>query len=591
MDQIPRPAPGLTSTATQLRSDAWLASTTVSGLLHRTSVRAGTGIRPGRGRPVVGICNSWSELVHCNVHMRALAESVRRGVLEAGGLPVEFPTISLSENLLKPTAMFLRNLMAMDVEETLRAHPLDSVVLIGGCDKTVPAQLMGAISANVPAITLTGGPSEVAHFQGRELGVGTDLWRYTAELRAGRMPRAAYDELEDALVPSHGHCNEMGTASTMAAVCEALGVALPGSALVPAVNRRRADLAAEAGREAVRLGQSAGGLHDLLTIDHLENAITVLMALGGSTNAVVHITALAGRLGVDLPLDRFAEISARTPLIVNVRPSGRHLANDLFNAGGIPAVLHELRDLLHLNAMMVTGRHLGDLDLPETTNRDVISTVRDPFGPVGSIAVVRGNLAPRGAIIKASAASAHLLRHTGPAIVFDSVQDIADRIDDPALPVTADCVLVLRNSGPVGGPGMPEWGMLPIPARLLASGVNDMVRLSDARMSGTAFGTVVLHVTPESAVGGPLAVVRDGDLVTLDVSAGVLRLELSAGEIAQRLDDRPAPLPRYQRGYGRLFSEHVLQADAGCDFDFLLDVDNEDRSSPPGLFSGWVGGW
>ncbi len=576
-----------------LRSERWVGGTNVSGLLHRASLRAGAVGEPGDGRPIVGICNSWSELVHCNVHLDLLARAVKRGVVEAGGLPVEFPTTSLSENLMKPTTMLYRNLMAMDVEEMIRAHPLDAVVLLGSCDKTTPAQIMGAISAGVPAIVLTGGPSEPGRFRGRELGVGTDLWRYTDDVRAGRMSLDEYRELERALIPSHGHCNEMGSASTIAAVAEALGIALSGSAMIPAVHADRRDAAVRTGRCAVALAERGPAPRDLLTVEALENAITVLMAIGGSTNAVVHLLAFAGRLGIELPLERFSEISARTPLLVDVRPSGERLAGDLHAAGGIPAVMAELGDLLHLDARTVTGRTLGEeIAGRAVTDRDVIGTLERPVGAHGAIATLRGSLAPRGALMKRSAASAELMRHRGPAVVFEGIEDLAARFDDPSLPVTPESVLVLRGAGPRGAPGMPEWGMLPIPSRLLEAGVTDMVRISDARMSGTAFGTVVLHVAPESAAGGPLAAVRDGDPIVLDVEAGRLDLDVPPAELRARLASVAPAAPVARRGYTGLYVQHVLQADQGCDFDFLLPVPGEDAAAePPGLLDGWIGGW
>ena len=577
-----------------LRSARWFGSPDLAGFLHRASIHAeGISRHALAGRPVIGICNSWSELVNCNVHFRALAESVKRGVLTAGGLPLEFPTISLGENLMKPTTMLYRNLMAMDVEESIRSYPLDAVVLIGGCDKTVPAQLMGAASADVPAIMITGGPSEPAYFRGRELGVGTDLWHYVDELRAGRMTQAEFDELETAHTPSVGHCNEMGTASTMTSLVEALGMALPGTASIPAVDARRRTAAEATGRRAVEIAREGPRPSEILTAAALDNAITLLMALGGSTNAVIHLLALAGRLGVPLTLDRFDEISRRTPILANLRPSGEYLVENLFHAGGVPAVLRELAPLLHGDALTVTGNSLASGFAGARTLDDaVIGTLEMPFASEGGIVVVRGTLAPDGAVIKRSAASPELLRHRGPAVVFQDIDDLAARIDDPDLDVGADSVLVLRNAGPQGAPGMPEWGMLPIPAKLLRAGVTDMVRLSDARMSGTAFGTVVLHVAPEAAAGGPLAIVRDGDPIVLDVEARRVDLDLPEREIAQRRIAQAPVVPRYRRGYGQMFLDHVLQADQGCDFDFLRAVPGEPPDREPyGLLSGWIGGW
>jgi dihydroxy-acid dehydratase len=575
------------------RSHRWFGGHDLAGFIHRASLHAeGLSREALGGRPVVGICNSWSELVHCNLHFRGLAEAVKRGVLLAGGLPLEFPTISLGENLMKPTAMLYRNLMSMDVEESIRSYPLDAVVLIGGCDKTVPAQLMGAASANVPAIMLTGGPSRAAIFRGRELGAGTDLWQFATELRAGRMSQTEFDELEQASGASVGHCNEMGTASTMASIVEALGMSLPGSATIPAVDAARIRAAEATGARAVRLAEDGLMPSRILTREAFDNAITALMAIGGGTNAVIHLLAIAGRARVQLTLDRFHELSRRTPLIVNVRPGGEYLYEHLHNAGGIPAVLRELGDLVHAGALTVTGRTIGEeLAAAQVHDRAVIAQRAAPLQPAGGIAVVRGSLAPDGALIKRSAATPELLRHRGRAVVFEDVYDVAARIDDATLDVDADSVLVLRNSGPKGGPGMPEWGQLPIPKRLLERGVTDMVRISDARMSGTAFGTVVLHVAPESAAGGPLRAVRDGDTIVLDVGEQRLDLDLPAAEIERRLAELGPSEPRYSRGYGALYVEHVLQANEGCDFDFLRGRSEEGETEPLGLLSGWVGGW
>jgi len=571
-----------------LRSERWFGGRDLAGFIHRTSLHADG---PLAGRPVVGICSSWSELVTCNLHLRGLAEAVRRGVARAGGVPLEFPTISLGENLMKPTAMLFRNLMSMDVEECIRAFPLDAVVLLGGCDKTVPAQLMGALSANVPAIALTAGPTEPAFFRGRELGAGTDLWHYVEELRAGRMTQAEFDELEAAAMHGAGHCNELGTASTLAALVEAMGMCLPGTAAIPAGDRARVEAAEATGARAVGLAREGLRPRTIVTADALDNAITVLMALGGGTNAVVHLLALAGRAGVPLTLDRFDELSRRTPVLANVRPSGEHLFEDVHRAGGVPALLRELAPLLSTDALGVTGRTLGE-EIADAVveDRDVIAPLASPRSTEGGLAVLRGSLAPRGAVIKTSAASPSLFAHRGPAIVFEDVWDVAARID--SVDATPESVLVLRSSGPKGGPGMPEWGQLPVPKRLLERGVTDVVRISDARMSGTAFGTVVLHVAPESADGGPLAVVRDGDPIVLDVSDRRLDLDLPRAEIDRRLAAYDPPPPRYTRGYGALYLEHVLQADEGCDFDFLRARDGEPAETEPlGLLSGWIGGW
>ncbi len=575
---------------TRLRSASWFAERDLAGFLHRASVRA-VGVAPDAldGRPVVGICNPWSEVVNCNVHFRGLATAVKRGVVAAGGLPLEFPVSSLGENLQKPTTMLFRNLMAMDVEEAIRSYPFDAVVLIGGCDKTQPAQLMGAASANVPAITITGGAVAAAVHRGRELSVGTDLWRYTDDLRAGRIDLEEYAELEAAWIPGPGHCNEMGTASTMACLTEALGMTLPGTATIPALHPDRAAAAEATGRRAVEIALAGLRPSDILTPAAFDNAITMLCAIGGSTNAVIHLLALARRTGYALPLARFDEISRRTPLIADVRPSGAELVSALHVAGGVPALLHALAPLLAGDSLTVGGATLAAGARPVTG--PAIRSLAEPVAGTGGLAVLSGSLAPRGAVLKVAAADPALLSHRGPAVVFESVEDVAARIDDPALAITPDSVLVLRNVGPIGGPGMPEWGMVPIPARLLAAGVRDMVRISDARMSGTAFGTCILHVAPEAHAGGPLAAVRDGDIIVLDVPGRRLDLDVPADVIGRRLAVAPAPAARYERGYGRLHAEHVLQADEGCDLDFLVGQPDAAGHLPYGLATGFHGGW
>jgi len=545
------------------------------------------------GRPVIGVCNSWSEAVNCNIHFRALASAVKRGIVAGGGLPLEFPTMSLGENLMKPTTMLYRNLMSMDVEESIHSNPFDAVVLIAGCDKTVPAQLMGAASADVPCIVLTGGPAEPTNCFGRELSVGTDLWRYTDDLRAGRITIEDYQKIEAAWIPTTGHCNEMGTASTMACIVEALGMTLPGSASTPAVYARRSAIAEDIGVRSVALARDGLRPSHILSPAAFDNAITVLIALGGSTNAVLHLLALARRVGVDLPLERFDEIARRTPVLVNVRPSGEHLFHDFDSAGGVPALLARLAPLLDTNAVTVgppTIQHV--IDRAPESDTAIIRPLDDPLKPAGGMAVVKGSLAPRGVLLKVSAASPHLLAHRGPAVVFDGIEDLIARIDDPTIEVTPESVLVLRNVGPAGAPGMPEWGMIPIPQRLLRRGVTDMVRISDARMSGTAFGTCVLHVAPEAATGGPLALVRDGDPIRIDIDARRLDLDVEPAELAARSAAARSSRPRYARGYGAMYLRHVTQADEGCDFDFLAStpVDPVD-DLPYGLFSGWVGGW
>lgn len=530
-------------------------------------------------RPVIGICNSWSELNPCNIHLKEIAAAVKRGVLMAGGLPLEFPTISLGEVILTATSMLFRNLMAMDAEEMIRAQPLDGVVLLSGCDKTTPAYLMGASSANIPAIRVTGGPMLDGHYAGKTLGACTDCRRYWNEYRAGTIDDEMMRGLQDALAPSHGHCMVMGTASTMACAAEALGMMLPGAAAIPAANSARLRLAEASGRQIVELVRQDLRPAGIMTPEAFENALRVCAAIGGSTNAVIHLTAIAGRLGIPISLQMVDRINRETPLIADMRPTGRYQMEAFWEAGGVPLVMQRLAPLLHMNERTVTGKTIAEnLEQFREPNpeQEVIHTLESPLYTDGGMAVLWGNLAPRGAVIKHHAASPNLLRHRGPAVVFTSIQDLAARIDDPDLPVTPESVLVLQNAGPVGAPGMPEAGMLPIPQKLLKQGIRDMVRLSDSRMSGTAFGTVVLHITPESAIGGPLAAVRDGDIIELDVANRRLHLNVPDEEIQRRINTSPPTQPAINRGYRRLYIDHVLQADQGCDFDFL-------RADPSGL--------
>ena len=559
-------------TDTPLRSRNWFAPRTLDGLMHRSYLKAeGFSDAVFDGRPVIGIANSWSELTNCNAHLRQVAEAVKRGVWSAGGFPLEFPTLSLGEILMKPTTMLFRNLMAMEVEEQIRAYPLDAVVLLSGCDKTTPAMLMGAASADVPAIMVTGGPMLRGVWRDQELGSGTDARKLWTQRRAGELSDEELAEVESCLSRSTGHCMVMGTASTMASMAEALGMALPGNAAIPAPDSRRLALAESSGRRAVEMAIARGPRpSELLTADAFDNAIRADMAIGGSTNAIVHLVAIAGRAGVPLPLRRFDELSRATPLLVNVRPSGKYLMEDFYYAGGLPAVLKELLPLLHAAAPSVNGKTLGDnVAGARCHNPDVIWPLALPLAPEGGTVILFGNLCPDGAVLKQSAASAHLLVHRGRAVVFDDHEEMARRIDDPALPIDERSVLVLQNAGPKGAPGMPEWGAAPIPARLLKAGVKDMVRISDARMSGTSYGTVILHVAPESAVGGPLALVRNGDLIELDVPHRRLTLQVADEELARR---RAAWTPRAEPatgGYLRMFLDHVLQANEGVDFDFL----------------------
>jgi dihydroxy-acid dehydratase len=573
-------------TAQPLRSRNWFGRNDLDGFAHRSWLKTeGFSDALFDGRPVVGIANSWSEFTNCNAHLRQVAEAVKRGVLSAGGFPLEFPTISLGEVLMKPTTMLFRNLMAMDVEECIRAYPMDAVVLLSGCDKTTPAMLMGAASADVPAIMVTGGPMLRGRWRAEELGSGTDLWRLWAEHRADRLTVEELCEAESCMSRSSGHCMVMGTASTMASMAEALGMTLPGNAAIPAPDSRRLAMAEMAGRRAVEMAGAGGPKpSEILTARAFDNAIRADMAIGGSTNAIIHLVAIAGRAGVPLPLKRFDELAGTTPLLLNVRPSGKYLMEDFFYAGGLPVVLRELLPLLHGDAITVNGRTLAEnVRDARCWNEDVIRPLAMPLAREGGTVILFGNLCPDGAVLKQSAASPHLLTHRGRAVVFEDHDDLHRRFDDPALPIDETSVLVLKHVGPKGAPGMPEWGAAPIPSRLLKKGVKDMVRISDARMSGTSYGTVVLHVAPESAVGGPLALVRDGDEIELDVPKRRLGLLVPDEELARRRAAWTPRPPRFERGYGRLFLDHVLQANEGCDFDFLrgrTPVRFEDTAGP-----------
>ena len=555
------------------RSTAWWGMQDRDGFVHRSWMK-----NQGRpddlftGRPVIGICNSWSELTPCNAHLRGLADAVKRGVWEAGGFPLEFPTMSLGETLMRPTTMLFRNLMSMDVEESLRANPLDGVVLLSGCDKTTPAQLMGAASVNLPTIMLTGGPMLNGRFRGEQIGSGTAVWRLSEAVRGGQMSQADFLAAEAGQSRSAGHCMTMGTASTMASMAEALGMQLPGAAAIPAADARRYTWAHLTGRRIVEMVRGNHRIADVLTRKAFENAIRVNAAIGGSTNAVVHLLALAGRVGVKLELDDFDKLAHDLPCLVNLQPSGEYLMEDFYYAGGLPAVMKEMGDWLHTDVVTVSGKTLKE-NLADATcyDRKVIHTRAEPFKPNAGIAVLRGNLAPGGAVIKPSAATPALMKHRGRAVVFENIEDFDARIDDPKLDVDETCVLVLKGAGPRGYPGMAEVGNLPLPPKILKKGITDMVRISDARMSGTAYGTVVLHTAPEAAIGGPLALVQNGDWIELDVAKRRLHLDVPDAELERRRKAWKAPVhEKLGRGYGRLYIEHVLQADRGADFDFLV---------------------
>ena len=555
----------------KLRSAEWWSGPEYYNFARRAWLRSEGFTRDAvEGKPVIGICNSWSELNNCNAHLRTVAEAVKRGVWAAGGVPLEFPTISLGEMFMRPTAMLFRNLMAMDVEECIRANPMDGVVLLCGCDKTTPAQLMGAASADLPAIVVPGGPMLSGIWKDQKLGSGTDGRKLFDLYRAGKINDEELCEIEGGLARSAGHCTVMGTASTMTSLAEALGMTLTGCAAIPAVDSRRMTFAEMSGRRIVDMVREDLKPSAVMTREAFENAITVNMAIGGSTNAVIHLIAIAGRLGVELELDLFDVISRRTPFLVNVKPSGEFLMEDFFIAGGVPAVMREVLPLLHRDAITVTGKSIAsNVGEAPCHRRDVIRPAADPLHAEGGTVVLRGNLAPDGAVLKQTAASPELLQHKGQAYVFETHAQMLQEIDRDDLPVTRDTVLVMKNCGPKGGPGFPEWGQIPLPRRMLLEGVKDMVRISDARMSGTSFGTVVLHVAPESVVGGPLALVRTGDWIELDTAGRRVSLLVPEEELALRRAAFVPPPPHYTRGYGRLFLEHVTQANRGCDFDFL----------------------
>lgn len=554
-----------------LRSSGWFDSREYYSFARRSTLRAqGLTRAATEGKPVIGICNTASDLNPCNRHLTQVAEAVKRGVWAAGGFPCEFPVISLGEMFLKPSAMLYRNLMSMDVEEMIRANPIDAVVLLGGCDKTIPALLMGAASANIPALVVPGGPMLSGTFRGQTLGSGTDGRKHFDLYRAGKLDDDDMAELECSIARSPGHCMVMGTASSMALVAEALGMTLPGAAAWPAVDGRRMALAERSGARAVEMATAGPTPAQVMTREAFENAITALMSAGASTNAVIHLLAIAGRLGVELSLDDFEMISARTPLLADLKPHGRYLMEDFAYAGGAGTLLKNLLPLLHGDAITVSGTTLAtQLEAHALHPQDVVREMSNSLAADGGIKVLRGNLSPHGALIKTSAASDHLLISRGRAIVFESKDEMLEKVNDESFLVEPDQVLVLRNAGPHGGPGFPEWGQIPMPKSLMARGITDIVRMSDARMSGTSFGTVVLHISPEAAIGGPLAIVRDGDWISLNVHERRLQLEVDAAEVDARLASLAPRRPAYERGYGSLFLKHVEQAHLGCDFDFL----------------------
>jgi L-arabonate dehydrase len=556
------------------RSVRWFGRNDIYGFIYRSWMK-NRGVPQDQfdGRPVIGICNTWSELVPCNSHFRTIAEHVRAGVLEAGGFPLEFPVMSLGETLLRPTAMLYRNLASMDVEESIRANPLDGVVLLVGCDKTTPSLLMGAASVDVPTIAVSGGPMLSGKYRGTDIGSGTNVWSMSEDLRAGKITLDEFHEAESCMHRSHGHCMTMGTASTMASMVESLGVGMPGNAAIPAVDARRNVLARAAGRRIVEMVKTQTNLSKILTKAAFENAIRACAAIGGSTNAVIHLIALARRIGVDLTLDDWDRVGREVHCLVNLMPSGKYLMEDFYYAGGLPAVLRELGEnaLLHKDAMTVNGKTIWEnsKDAP-CHNRDVIFPFKQPFKENTGIAVLRGNLSPDGAIIKPSAATPKLMKHRGRAVVFENIEDFHGRIDDPQLDIDESCIMVLKNCGPKGYPGMAEVGNMPLPPKLLKKGVTDMLRISDARMSGTAYGTVVLHISPEAAAGGALALVQNGDTIELDVAQRKLALLVSDEVLSQRRVKWKAPSAPLERGYWKLYFDHVLQAHEGADLDFLV---------------------
>ncbi|MGJ7509215.1 L-arabinonate dehydratase [Variovorax sp. GT1P44] len=567
----------------ELRSHRWYGVKDLRSFGHRSrTAQMGFSRDDYLGKPVIAILNTWSDMNSCHTHFRQRAEEVKRGVWQAGGFPVEIPAMSLGEAFQKPTTMLYRNLLAMEAEELLRSYPADGCVLMGGCDKTTPGLVMGALAMNLPTIFVPAGPMLRGDYKGQFLGSGSDTWKYWAELRAGNITEQDWQDVEDGIARSPGTCMTMGTASTMTSAAEVLGLTLPGASSIPAADSRHAMMATHTGRRIVDMVWEDLKPLDFLTPASFDNAVTAVLGLGGSTNAIVHLIAMARRAGVALDLARFDALARSTPVIANLRPGGKYLMEDFFYAGGLRAFLREMGNLIDGSQRTCNGRTLAEnIEDARTYNADVIRPRTEALLESGGLAVLHGNLAPDGAVIKPAAMESHLRRHTGPAVVFKNYDDLAARIDDPALPVTKDSVIVLQSAGPQGAPGMPEWGQLPIPQKLLKEGVRDMVRISDARMSGTSYGACVLHVTPESHVGGPLALVRDGDLVTLDIDGRRIDMAVSDEEIARRRAEWRKPIPKFSRGYGVMYLKHVQQADTGCDFDFLAPDYRENADSAP----------
>lgn len=554
----------------KLRSQGWFGKTGKDGFIYRAWMKnQGIPDYEFRGKPVIGICNTWSELTPCNAHFRELAESVKRGVSEAGGFPVEFPVMSLGETLIKPTAMLYRNLASMDVEESIRANPMDGVVLLCGCDKTTPSLVMGACSVNIPTLVVSGGPMLTGKYQGRDIGT-SDIWRFNDAVRSGEMSQEELTVAEECMCRSRGHCAVMGTASTMACMVESLGLSLPGNAAIPAADSRRKVLAQMSGIRIVEMVKENLRLSDVLTREAFENSIITNAAIGGSTNFIIHLLAIAGRMGVPLELNDFDKLSKNIPFIVNLQPSGKYFMEDLYYAGGMPAAMKELDNFLHGNCLTVNGKTIKEnYESAVCYNREIIATANKPFNPLSGVAILKGNLCENGAVIKPSAASEHLMKHTGKAVVFEDIDDYKNRIDNPELEVDENSILVLKNVGPIGYPGMPEVGNMALPKKLLAKGIHDIIRISDGRMSGTGFGTVILHASPEAALGGNFAVVKSGDIISLDVPNRSLKLEVSDEELQKRKRNWKPIHKKYDRGYVSLYQEHVEQAHLGADMDYL----------------------